>query len=695
MLGLGIDTGGTCTDAVIYDFDTGKVLSGAKAQTTKSNLEIGIENAIAALDQTLVKKIGRVALSTTLATNACLENKGARAKLLMIGFYTDLMEKLRGAYASYGLTDPDRLVMVDAKVEGLYSHPYDPDWEMIRQKAPAWFADCDSVGIVQKHPRGNGGRFELTAQKILQEELSQPITISYDISNETDILKTCAGTMLNARLIPLLVEFIEAVHQILARRGLTAPVYIIRSDGTMMPEEMAKQYPVETILCGPAASTVGGNALAGHEDAMIVDMGGTTTDIAIVRDGLPVLARGGIRIGQWNTMVKGLYVETIGLGGDSAVRYNDKNMYLDTERVIPLSVLAASWDHVAECLEKLAERKLYLMVPAYEFYVLQKDIAGVGGYSAYEHRICDALREKPLHVLELAERMNKYPKLLGTERLEADGVVIRSGLTPTDMMILKGDFDLYDARAARAAIQSLALNTEHAPDEIPDMVYEMVYRRLYDTLARVILQQQFARRKDSLSQEYLQEMLDCFYEQAVERLEREEKAGSAETADTAEAPDPSGTAGTSPPLHIAETALTTQFPLIGVGAPIHIFLPRVAKLLGTQVNIPAHAGVANALGAVACRTAVHVQLTIRARYENAAYVGMEFSEDGRRYFFYEEADAVRSGEKVLIRKLEEKAKMRGMKQPLQIRTYREDCRLGHVATGLLFEITLHAEATEK
>ena len=74
------------------------------------------------------------------------------------------------------------------------------------------------------------------------------------------MLKTCAGTLLNARLIPLLVEFIDAVHHVLEKRRLHVPISIIRSDGTTMPEEMAKMYPVETILCGPAASTVGGNA---------------------------------------------------------------------------------------------------------------------------------------------------------------------------------------------------------------------------------------------------------------------------------------------------------------------------------------------------------------------------------------------------------------------------------------------------
>ena len=95
MLGIGIDTGGTCTDAVVYDLDTKEILSAGKALTTKSHLETGIAKALDRLPQDLVQKAEFLALSTTLATNACVENRGARARLLMIGFDTNMMEHLK------------------------------------------------------------------------------------------------------------------------------------------------------------------------------------------------------------------------------------------------------------------------------------------------------------------------------------------------------------------------------------------------------------------------------------------------------------------------------------------------------------------------------------------------------------------------------------------------------------------------
>ena len=102
---IGIDTGGTCTDAVLYDFDTGKVLCSNKALTTYDDLTRGILEALDGLDASLCRQACAAGLSTTLATNACVENKGARAKLLMIGFDTKMMEHLKDIYASLNLKE--------------------------------------------------------------------------------------------------------------------------------------------------------------------------------------------------------------------------------------------------------------------------------------------------------------------------------------------------------------------------------------------------------------------------------------------------------------------------------------------------------------------------------------------------------------------------------------------------------------
>ena len=672
MLGIGIDTGGTCTDAVIYDFETNEILGAGKALTTKSNLEIGIANALDTLPKELVEKAGAIGLSTTLATNACVEDKGARAKLLMIGFDESMMDHLKEIYASYGLKDMTRFVILDAKVEGIYSNPFDPDWEDLRRRAKEYFGDCDSVGIVQKHPRANGGRFELTALKILQEELSVPLTISFDISSEVDILKTCAGTLLNARLVPLISDFMQAVHHVMQERGIDLPLSIVRSDGTVMSEDMTEHFPVETILCGPASSVVGGSELAKEDSGIIVDMGGTTTDIAIVHDSQPVLASTGIRIGQWKTMVKGLYVETYGLGGDTAVRYKDSQLYLDTVRVIPISVLAAEYPFVVEELKALAKKQLFQACWIHEYFVLQKDISGKQGYSEYEQKLCSVLKEKPLLTLELAERMEVLPRFLSTERLEADGVILKSGLTPTDMMILKGDFTLYDRTAAEAAVECLFANIREPLEQVPDLVYEMVWKRMYRCLSGVILRQQYPKAKEFKSAEYLEPLLDRCYEAACLSVDHPEKAGGAD----------------------AVLRLSTDLPLLGVGAPIHIFLPRVAELLHTRVVIPPYAGVANALGAVASRKVLRRDLVIKAEYDGPSFQCLSLHEDGKKYTFKKEPEAIAFGKQVLDRAVQKWARMQNMTKEPQVEITVKENRFRHRADGLLFEIVLSVVARE-
>ena len=667
MLGIGIDTGGTCTDAIVYDLDTKEILGAGKALTTKSHLETGIANALDRLPQDLVQKAEFLALSTTLATNACVENKGARARLLMIGFDPNMMEHLKEIYASYGFDDLTQFIILDAKVENLFPDAFDPDWNDLRQKAPQYFADCDSIGIVQKHPRANGGRFELTARQILRDTLTLPITIAYDISNEVDILKTCAGTMLNARLIPLISEFMDAVHHVMESRHLHIPLSIVRSDGTLM----AKTYPVETLLCGPAASVVGGSELSHTDSGIIVDMGGTTTDIALIHKKEPVLANGGIHIGQWKTMVQGLYVDTFGLGGDTAVRFKNNQLFLDTIRVIPISVLASQYDDVLPDLQELASKHRLHSRWIHEFYVLQKDISDKTGYTEDEQRLCAFLKKKPLITLDLAEKMGMDPHFLPDSRLERDGILMKSGLTPTDMMVLKGDFPQYESAAASTALQCLCANIRETPEQIPDLVYELVMKRMYTNLGRIILQQQYPKQKFFFQKDALSPMLDCFYEQAKASVDHPDIV-----------PDN------------AQLSLSTPLPLVGVGAPIHVFLPRVAALLHTTAIVPEYAGVANALGAAASRKVAHCDLTVKAEYEGGSCTGYTFFENGKKYVFEEPEEAVDFGKEVLTRAIKKRALLQGLGDTPHIEITMEENRIGHTKEGLLTEIFLHATAIE-
>lgn len=678
MIGIGIDTGGTYTDAVVYDMKNRKILGEGKTLTTHSKLEICIANALDTLPEEYTARAELLTLSTTLATNACVENKGARAKLLLLGFETGMIERLKDIYADYGFHDTSQFVVMDAKAENLFSEPFDPDWEELKEKQKEYFADCASVGIVQKHPRANGGRFEKTAEAILKEGLDIPITLAYDISDEVDILKCCAGTMLNARLIPLIADFIAAVKNVMHERGMDMPIAIVRSDGSLMSEGMARECPVETLLSGPAASVVGGSTLAETENAWIVDMGGTTTDIALLRKGEPVMAETGIRIGQWKTMVKGLYVDTFGLGGDSAVRFKDKDLYLDTTRVIPLSILAKEYPSVVDDLRDLARERRTFAKMLHEFYVLQKDISGKNGYSQEEQELCALLKDGPVMTWKLAKLLGKDPYFLHTERLEAEGVVLKSGLTPTDMMVLKGDFDAYNGDAAAEALLCIRKNVALPPEEIPDAVYELVIHKMYRNLARIFLSQKYNLEGKEFRSEELGTLCEWFYKEAVSRLERRKAApdGGAYTAET-------------------ELSLTTDYPLVGVGAPIHIFLERVAELFGTRAIVPEHAKVANALGAIAGRVTTRVRVRVKAEYKNGACTGYSVFEGTKYHLFSEYSDAEAFAMELAGKLVLEKSRQQGASECPEVCVEAKKIKSREDDFGVLFETIVTATAADQ
>ena len=660
MTGIGIDTGGTCTDAVIYDCETKEILAAGKALTTKANLEIGIANALDQLPEELLTRAESLALSTTLATNACVENKGCRAKLLIIGTSQDIIARLRQELSDHGISDMSQLIVLDAKPENLFSDPYDPDWEALEADIPELFSDCDSVGIVQAYPNANGGRFEFTALRILKRHLTIPLTIAYDICKEVSFMRICASTLLNARLIPLISEFLQAVHRVMDRRGLDIPILIVRSDGVLMSEEMAVTRPVETLLCGPAASVVGGLELSDADDAVVLDMGGTTTDIAMVRSRDPIMTGDGVMIGQYRTSVRGVDARAVSLGGDTAVRYDNDGLYLDTVRIIPVSILADSYPCVVEELRKLALSKRMHARMSHEFYVLQRDISGRAGFTAEEHGICEALKDGPLITAKLAERIGLDIYQLNTKRLEQEGIVIRSGITPTDMMVLKGDLSIYDPAAAGEALKFVSRSTHIPADQIPDMVYEMVVKAMYKHLGGFLLHQQYPGPKSPFAPERTDALLEALYAQAK------------------------GESGA-----IAGLSLKTQLPLVGIGAPIHVFLPRVAELFGTRAILSKYSGVANALGAACAQRVARLDVNVFVNTTDPAAGGYYVMADCQMHLYRDLEDAIAFGKKTAGAEVRKKAALQGLGEDPEIElTVEHNIFDGKVYLGCV----VHAEA---
>lgn len=728
MIGIGIDTGGTYTDIVVYDMGSGKVLGSGKTPTTKDHLEVCILKALDSMDQSYIHQAELLALSTTLATNACLENKGGRAKCLMIGMNPESMSNLDQVYGSYGFRDLKELVFIDGKPEHLFEKPEDPDWEELKEKGPEWFRGCRAVGITQIYPDANGGRFEQEAEKILKKEGFQ-VTTAWNMFHDVDVLRRGAGTLLNARLIPIISDFLDAVRRALSERHLKMPIAIVAGNGNQMAEAVACERPVETLLSGPAASAVGGSVISGEPDGILVDMGGTTTDIALIREGEPVLADHGISIGQWRTTVKGLYVDTTLLGGDSEVLFENGRILLGKERVIPLSALVqmfpAQKEQIIHRLQALAESGKKHTRMLHEFLVLQNNILDEPDlrdrYTPEEIRICEALRNGPLILEDFAEAAGESVYKPGTERLEAEGVIMRSGLTPTDMMVLKGDIDLYgedSARAVREAVRFLIQNTdpeyyrmsghgetaypvrdhgadagderksaEADPEEAADVrktaetgksaetgpeeavayeVYRLVEKKMYRRIVEILMAQQHPGQRRYLEQDGVKRMIDWSFEEA--------RKGGAEDW--------------------AGMRIHTDLPIIGVGAPVHIFLPAVAEYLGTRAVIHPFAGVANALGAIAGKVSARVSIHVKADYQGAVPDGFSVTDGKGKHKFEHYEDAEKYAEKTARKLAAEEARRQGAGENPEIRILKRQIRTSSaVGPEVFFETVVEAVAS--
>src|SRR5690606_14080838 len=200
---------------------------------------------------------------------------------------------------------------------------------------------------------------ELRVRDRLREMTGLPVTCSHELSAKLGGPRRALTTLLNARLVPVIDRLIDACQGFLSRRGIAAPMMVVRGDGALISSAKARLRPIETILSGPAASLVGARYLTGLDRAIVSDIGGTTTDIAVLEGGLPRLAEDGAVVGGHRSVVEAVALRTLGLGGDSEIAIDDRGLTaaitLGPRRILPLSLIGARW---ADAVLLVLERQL-------------------------------------------------------------------------------------------------------------------------------------------------------------------------------------------------------------------------------------------------------------------------------------------------------------------------------------------------
>lgn len=292
---LGIDAGGTFTDLAFLDGDDYTMLAKAKTPTMHHDLAGTVENGLLMiLEQVEPSCIRSFNLATTLATNAIVEDRLHPSALLLIGYENETVSSA----PEDALSRARHVISVQGGHDNRGNELAPLDENSLRVKLSALPSDIESLAISGFFSVRNAAH-ELRAAEIAGE-LRPDLYISYghDLSTDLNAVKRATTTLLNAGLIPVIMDLLDSVEKVCRRNDINVPVTVVRGDGSIVGSDWARMHPVEMILSGPAASACGGHFLASGRDtgrsSWVVDIGGTTTDIInLGPDGKPVVLREG------------------------------------------------------------------------------------------------------------------------------------------------------------------------------------------------------------------------------------------------------------------------------------------------------------------------------------------------------------------------------------------------------------------
>ena len=621
-LGIGIDTGGTFTDIVLFDLTSLKILRKAKTPTTHGDYTVCIAEAFRALDPGPgeTAALRRVALSTTLATNTVAEGKVHPTALLIepgdIAIPADFHPHMALLKSEVGF-DATELVPVS-------------EWEVVDKAAP--LAGLVEAFAVSGYASTRNPDHEHRIAAILKGEFRKPVVLGSELSHQFNFMQRARAAALNAGLLPVILEWLEAVKAILARRGIGCPLYIVKGDGSLMEEGEALERPVNTLFSGPAASLRGGTFLSGEDEAIVIDVGGTTTDIGRVHRGMGSLRRGGLLINHRQIAVDGLDIATFGLGGDSRFRVVGTRRYrFENQRVLPFCRAAARFPGLSlEALEAELDEQWHFNDPdLIELVGLDPDRqerdngstseAGEEETGESARAIVAALQNGPLRVRALARQVDVPRFAREIDELVRRRVVVRIGLTPTDLFCAEGKAPGFSQPAAEKALA--------------------LYARMLDASVEDFR----ANLDDTASRQATAALASFLVGHGPPVSPGEDLMDRLVALQFAEAP-------------YTSLAVDPGCPVVLVGAGAPVLFAAVPPAMAQRLNVHPDGDVANAVGAITSRFLLRESVSI----EPVKAGGVELYDHQGKTFFAELDEALTHAREHLHATLHERARALGL-----------------------------------
>lgn len=550
---LGIDAGGTYTDAVIVRDSDGAVVESSKALTTYPDPLPGMKNALDKLDPGYLGDIKLVSVSTTLSTNTILESTGFPVGLIMVGDYvipenlpTDYWIAVSGGHNSDG--EELKALNLDAVEEFALK---------VQSKVSAF--------AVSSYFSNRNPEHELAVKKAVKELTGHPVVCGHELSQDLGAYERAITAFLNAQLIPITHKFIQAIIREFENRGINANMLMLKCDGSVVGIEEALEKPIETIFSGPAASLVGASHLTRLDTCAMIDVGGTSTDVAMMKNGLPELSNSGAVVGGWQTRVKAIRMETSATGGDSHIWLKGDRINVGPRRVIPLCRAAAIYPGFREKLKHNRVAKGYLCenIQVTKFYVRTgfRPIELKAG----EREIYKQIGKEPVSFGDLLIALKKRPSPSILDSLIQKRLIQAIGFTPTDALHVLGEYTEWDVEAARIGAYLLGRSLKQDPEIFSAEVKRRVARNIAEDLIAY--------------------MIEGMPRDEIDRVLKGKNF----------------------------TRFCVEIPVVLLGGPVGAYVEYLRKLINAEFIVPEHADVGNAVGALVGKGIKRVEILIKTR----------------------------------------------------------------------------------
>ncbi|MCO5382590.1 MAG: hydantoinase/oxoprolinase family protein [Methanosarcina barkeri] len=619
---MGIDAGGTYTDSIIIRDSDGKVMDSNKALTTYPDLLAGIKNSIDGLDETYLKDVKMVSVSTTLATNTILEKNGYPVGLILVGDYeipenmhVEFHTVIKGGHDHHGA----ELVSLDMEALEAFVH---------RVK------DNVSAFAVSSYFSIRNPVHELAIKTRIQELTELPVVCGHELSLDLGAYERGITAYLNAQLIPIANQFIRSIKEEISGRGMNARLLMLKCDGSVVGINEALEKPIESIFSGPAASLVGASYLSGLETCAVIDVGGTSTDVSMLENGLPELCAEGAIVGGWQTKVKAIRMETSAMGGDSHIWVRNLKINIGPRRVIPLCVAAVKYPGFLEALRKgRIPGAMHLeenMQPTKFFIKTGVEASGLG---KLEKELFDRIEDFPTSLNDIFWETQKTlsPGLL--DSLIRKRLIQAIGFTPTDALHVLGEYTAWDKEASKVGAKLLERYTQIDHIKLCKQIKNDVARNMALDLVSFIL-------KDVPSREIEKILLSDRFMQ-----------------------------------------FRMKIPVVLIGGPVVSYIEELKQILDADIIVPEYSEVGNAVGAVMGKGIKRIEILIKSTYsKDRKRLVLLFSPRGRETFgSYPEAleYAEVLGQKLVMEYMTEAGLDKGQ---VQVEVSRKDISLSEAGT---------------